>query len=877
MACTDNENSGANFKDEMNEGTSFRTQTSNSNDWTDDETRENATRLLQSSNNHDLEQQINVDGPDENENEVTETRGVQTQETIDNMEFVGKEFATEDEADHFYHEYAKFVGFGVRRNTKRYDKQGMLTGRQWVCSKQGFRPQKYLRLANRSREARPLTRTGCRAEFQISLNERKTAWVCTFFYGKHNHNLTPIGQVHFIRSHRNIKGPDLIAASALHKVGVKPSQIHEYMVERSGGYKNVGFMRKDVQNGLDSMRRQDLKENDAETCLSYLEGKKSADPSFFYEYTIDQEHRLGDLFWCDGGARADYAVFGDVLAFDATYRTNAYRKPFVVFLGINHHRKSIVFGFALLSDEKEHTYVWLLQTFLAAMEGKQPATVITDGDRAMRNAIIKTFPVSVHRLCCWHLGRNAQANIHNTEFVNDFRRFMFQPYNEDEFNHKWVLMVQKHRVETNEWVKKVYEERKLWAEAYLKGNFFGGMRSTQRSEGMNAYLNHYVNRKLRLRDFVKQMDRLMDRQRESEGKDDFDSTDGCPILTTHLKKYEQQAADVYTKAVFYMVREEIDKEGLLTATLIEEDMLSKTYQVKKFGNQHKEHTVILYIESRKLSCTCMHYNSVGMPCSHSFVVMKAENLPEIPNCMILSRWRKDAKLEVIPSEFVNDVAQYMSVEARVGSIHTACRGLLKFVGKSIDAYNMAIIDIHKLSLRLEGMCSIAEPSGKKGERQRAPLVKDPVVVLTKGAAKKLKVRPIEQRKCKKCGEGGHTVRTCKANNNVRSKEPCGNDSNRFIFRDNVGSGGTTQQRCCDTSISGLYNDTNIMGYEPSNRISAALGTSSDILLQQNGDSMLGESLDHMQVDLIGSNFPNSQYSTTSDINDYINIWNYTDF
>lgn len=129
----------------------------------------------------------------------------------------------------------------------------------------------------------------------------------------------------------------------------------------------------------------------------------------------------------------------------------------------------------------------------------------------MRNAIIKTFPVSVHRLCCWHLGRNAQANIHNTEFVNDFRRFMFQPYNEDEFNHKWVLMVQKHRVETNEWVKKVYEERKLWAEAYLKGNFFGGMRSTQRSEGMNAYLNHYVNRKLRLRDFVKQMDRLMDR------------------------------------------------------------------------------------------------------------------------------------------------------------------------------------------------------------------------------------------------------------------------------------------------------------------------------------------------------------------------------
>lgn len=190
---------------------------------------------------------------------------------------------------------------------------------------------------------------------------------------------------------------------------------------------------------------------------------------------------------------------------------------------------------------------------------------------------------------------------------------------------------------------------------------------------------------------------------------------------------------------------------------------------------------------------------------------------------------------------------------------------------------MAIIDIHNLSLRLEGMCSIAEPSRRKRERQKGPLVKDPVVVLTKGAAKKLKIGPTEQRKCKKCGEGGHTVRTCKANNNVRSKEPCGSDSNRFICRDNVGRRGTTQQRSCDTSIGGLNNDTNIMGYEPSNKINAALGTSSDTLLQQYGGNMLGESLDHMQVDLIGSNFSNSQYSTTSNTNDYINIWNYTDF
>lgn len=71
------------------------------------------------------------------------------------------------------------------------------------------------------------------------------------------------------------------------------------------------------------------------------------------------------------------------------------------------------------------------------------------------------------------------------------------------------------------------------------------MRSTQRSESMNAFLNHYVSVRLRLISFVKQMDKLMDRQREAEGKDDFDSNDGRPVLRTHMKAYEEQIGDIY--------------------------------------------------------------------------------------------------------------------------------------------------------------------------------------------------------------------------------------------------------------------------------------------------------------------------------------------
>lgn len=117
---------------------------------------------------------------------------------------------------------------------------------------------------------------------------------------------------------------------------------------------------------------------------------------------------------------------------------------------------------------------------------------------------------------------------------------MLKHYIEDQFEYKWEELVANHHVQNHEWVKKVYSDKHIWAKPFLKGKFSGGMRSTQRSESMNAFLNHYVSVRLRLISFVKQMDRLMDRQREAEGNDDFDSNDGSPVSRTHMKAYEEQ-------------------------------------------------------------------------------------------------------------------------------------------------------------------------------------------------------------------------------------------------------------------------------------------------------------------------------------------------
>ncbi|KAL4343573.1 hypothetical protein AHAS_Ahas11G0091900 [Arachis hypogaea] len=68
-----------------------------------------------------------------------------------------------------------------------------------------------------------------------------------------------------------------------------------------------------------------------------LEGKVNADMVTTTHYTQTPDNRLGSLFWADGEMMSDYQLFGDVLAFDSTYRSNKYKKPLVVFSGLNHH------------------------------------------------------------------------------------------------------------------------------------------------------------------------------------------------------------------------------------------------------------------------------------------------------------------------------------------------------------------------------------------------------------------------------------------------------------------------------------------------------------------------------------------------------------
>ncbi|KAJ1416399.1 MULE transposase domain [Sesbania bispinosa] len=110
--------------------------------------------------------------------------------------------------------------------------------------------------------------------------------------------------------------------------------------------------------------------SDASGALVYLRQLRLKDNLMFYRHISDKDERLWLQFWCDGEGQMNYQVFGDVLAFDATYHKNKYMCLVVVFVGVNNHNHTIVFASVIVSDETEQTYVWLLQQLAQVMKGK---------------------------------------------------------------------------------------------------------------------------------------------------------------------------------------------------------------------------------------------------------------------------------------------------------------------------------------------------------------------------------------------------------------------------------------------------------------------------------------------------------------------------
>jgi hypothetical protein len=434
---------------------------------------------------------------------------------------------------------------------------------------------------------------------------------------------------------------DIWRMSNMRQAGMKTSHIFGLFATEAGGYEKVGFRRRDMSN--EQERQRLTSSTDAKAACEYLQSMRISDESMFWKHKVDNNGRLTHLFWCDGVAQRDYMIFGDVVAFDATYKRNKYMCPLVVFSGVNHHNQSIVFCGAIVCDETEETYVWLLEQLLEAMGGKSPTSVITDGDLAMRNAIRRVFPDCHHRLCAWHLIRNACTNIGKKQFVRKFKQCMLGDYDVGEFKVKWDKMIIDFGLQDNKWLKEMYEKRHMWATAHIRGKFFARFRTTSRCEGLHAQFGRYVNYQNNLLEFLHQFFRCLNYMRYTELEADFGSVHGDPVLETPLPLLERVAAQLYTREVFLLFQPVLRRACTCTVVDSRQSVSYYFFTVMRYPKQNIEWQVSFCPTSLQFKCSCERLESLGIVCEHVVVVLVFLNIVMLPDCFVIKRWTKNAK------------------------------------------------------------------------------------------------------------------------------------------------------------------------------------------------------------------------------------------
>nr|KAJ0211162.1 hypothetical protein LSAT_V11C400207320 [Lactuca sativa] len=509
-----------------------------------------------------------------------------------------------EEAVEMYKLYADKACFGVRLNTVTRFGDKTIKKRYVVCNKMGKIPNRSTDTldpegSGRNKRNSNFKITDCKALIKFErLHMQTNACKIYEFEENHNHPLET-------KEERRYKDKEFIVRSSTSNIGA--TKAHKLQAILQGGYENVGPEAIDYKN----FRRKVgniIGDKDAQLVVDKMNMRKDELHNYTFEYKC-VDSVLNAMFWADETDKLYYKEFGDVISFDATFRTNKYGMIFVPFTAIDNHKRSINIGAGLLSNESIESYRWLLEAFLKA-HVKHPQLVLTDQDPAILQAVEAIFPTSNHRLCMWHNMKKLQAKVSadflkNTDFRKCFTKLVWNVYIEPEvFESRWKLLMRKFKPQDKRWFKDMYRDQKLWIPAYFKDMpLHGLMKTTSTSESVNSFFNKYSNS-------------------EHDTKNAKHEMTLPSVLLEHAAAVKKEIF----KAVWYCSIDSVEKIDGWQVVMITQTDKSKQLKIK--------YKVELKLPEKEVKCSCNHFIRTGILCRHIFAVLKNNHIEEIPEQLI---------------------------------------------------------------------------------------------------------------------------------------------------------------------------------------------------------------------------------------------------
>lgn len=157
----------------------------------------------------------------------------------------------------------------------------------------------------------------------------------------------------------------------------------------------------------------------------------------------------------------------------------------------------------------------------------------------------------------------------------------------EDFEHRWTDLVSRYELKDNVYIERLFANRNMWAKPYFLGVFCAGMTSTQRSESANSLLKQYITRSSPMHLFVQQYNNLLSSRVADEGREEHATLQRRRICTS-TTPIEANAAQIYTRAMFEMFKEELYLSG---SYVVNDGGDRKTFLVTLAPTEHAQSEV----------------------------------------------------------------------------------------------------------------------------------------------------------------------------------------------------------------------------------------------------------------------------------------------
>ncbi|XP_058181248.1 protein FAR1-RELATED SEQUENCE 5-like [Rhododendron vialii] len=522
---------------------------------------------------------------------------------------INQEFDTLDAVQNFYNNYAKESGFGTRAHSNRKNGDKQVIRKKYVCCKEGKSvPKKPIQNSGSSKWRGGIIRENCGAKLAIVRAKFGDKYVVSQFVEAHNHPLA------------------------------SPRRCNQEV------WKNVGVGLQDLYNTERDIRNA-LLGQEANILYEYFQIQQQKNSGFMFTMEKEDERRLTHCFWADATSRKSYLYFGDVVIFDTT---------------VNHHRQTTLFGCGLLTDGSSDSFEWLFKEWLKAMPRGPPKMIITDQNLAMTKAFANILPNMHHRYCIWHIVSKFSEKISALsykEHYDEFKQCIWNSESPEEFEAKWVDVVHKANLSSNEWLKAMYEIRERWIPAFVKHMFSAHMTSSQRAESSYSFFKKYVSLNNSLYDFVTQFARALSHIRHNELDLDHKDLNEKPQSKTSFPM-ESTMSELYTLAIFNKFQDELFQIGAYMVKMTHEDEHYRFYIVERAKvSESRVRNLLVNKSSKHVSCSCKLFECNRIPCRHLLSYFNRMQILDLPHKFILARWIKSAKIKTVVDDLGGSVKE----------------------------------------------------------------------------------------------------------------------------------------------------------------------------------------------------------------------------